>query len=160
MAQTLDQEAKKDNRIAAGWLLYYHERKKEYDSRREAILYASPDPPDGQPRGTATGDTTGSKGARLAELHADGAWLALIEDVERRLPWKMQIFLRLRREYRFARGRRGWTAAVQWRYAEEVAARLKKDPTDTWIESRSTFSRWWDRIVEYTVRAALKKNLL
>ena len=160
MAQTLDQEAKKDNRIAAGWLLYYHERKKEYDSRREDILYASPGPADGQPRGTATGDTTGSKGARLAELCEDGDWLALIEDVERRLPWKMQIFLRLRREYRFARGRRGWTAAVQWRYAEEVAARLEKDPTDTWVESRSTFSRWWDRIVEYTVRAALKKNLL
>jgi hypothetical protein len=160
--QTLEQEVKDDNRVVAGWLLYYHERKADYERRRETILHSSGASAfDGQPRGTDLGDTTGRKGDKLAELHErTGDWLELVEDVERRLPWKMQIFLRLRREYRYARGRNGWTAAVQHKYADEIAARLKKKPEDTWIESRNTFTRWWDKIIEYTGRLAAKKGLL
>ena len=158
---TLEQEVKSDNYKVSLWLLYYHDRKKEYTARRVALLLSSPAPSDGQPRGTDTTDTTGGKGQKLAELYEQaGEWLDLIAEVEQGLPWKMQIFLRLRREYRYARGRNGWTAPVQRKFAEEVAAKLRKDPEDTWIESRNTFTRWWDKIVEYAVRKAAKRGLL
>lgn len=42
----------------------YDEMKNEYD----AILHSSPDPPDGQPRGTVNPDTTSREAIRRADL--------------------------------------------------------------------------------------------
>lgn len=156
-----ESEIREDNKIVSAWLLYYPERRKEYWCRREEIIYSSAPLYDSVPGGkNKMGDPTGRKGQKLADLQETERWLELVEEVERRLPWKMQVFLNLRREYRHARGRQGWTAAVQWRFSHEVAERLGKRPEDTWVESRNTFTRWWDRIVEYTVRLAAKNGLL
>lgn len=158
---TLDKEIKDDNRIVAGWLLWYHERRHEYLNRRTELIHSTPRPEG--PNGGQTfriSDSTGQKGSKLADLEKTEQWLGLVAEVEQRLPWKMQIFLRLRREYRYARGRKGWTAAVQWKFAQEVADRVGKRPEDTWVESRETFSRWWDKIVDYTARLAAKRGLL
>lgn len=152
----LVREIKEDNRVVAGWLLYYHERKKEYEQRREEILESSPPTiPDSPIRGTQTGDSTGSKGGRLADLDA-GEWLKLVEDVEKGLPWKMQIVLRLKREFRHGvRGR-----PVRWRIAlelsEEVSRRIGKD----YSVGPEQVDQWWRRIVEYAARAAGKRGLL
>lgn len=160
-AALFESEIKKDNKTVSSWLLYYPERRKEYWCRREEIIHTSAPLYDIVPGGkNKIGDPTGRKGQKLADLQETERWLELVEEVERRLPWKMQIFLNLRREYRYARGRQGWTAAVQWRFSHEVAERLGKRPEDAWVESRNTFTRWWDRIVEYTVRLAAKNGLL
>lgn len=82
------------------------------------------------------------------------------EEVERRLPLKMQIFLRLRQELRHYRGRQGWTVAMQRRYAQVLAKRTGKGEEECWIEDHTTFWRWWIRIVEYTARLAAKAGLL
>lgn len=155
-------EIREDNKIVSAWLLYYHERREEYLSLREEIICSSsPGLAEVMPgRKNMTGDPTGRKGQRLADLQETERWLALVEEVERRLPWKMKVFLKLRREYRHARGRQGWTSAVQWRFSQEVAAGLGKKPEDAWVESRNTFTRWWDRIVEYAARLAAKNGLL
>lgn len=145
----------------SAWLLYYPERKKEYCCRREEIIHTYAPAYNIVPGGkNKIGDPTGRKGQKLADLQETERWLELVEEVERRLPWKMQVFLNLRREYRHARGRQGWTAAVQWRFSHQLAEQLGKRPEDTWVESRNTFTRWWDRIVEYTVRLAAKNGLL
>lgn len=157
----IDKEAKNENKIVESWLLWYHERKQTYEelraeleSIRSSCGYVIAKPPE-------MSDPTARRVVELVDKLAHmEKWLKLVEDVERNLPWKMQIFLRLRRDYRYARGRRGWTAAVQWKFASEVAERLGKEPEDTWVESRNTFTEWWNRIVEYAVRLALRRGLL
>ena len=160
---TLDREALADNRKVKGWLLWYAERKRECEQRRDSILYASPGPPDGMPRGTEVSDPTGRKGAKLGDLETDLAWICLVEEVESKLPPKMQIFLRLRREAEYTktglRGRPGWVAYVQDHYAKEMAKANNKRPSDYWVEDR-TFFAWWDRIVTYAVIRAAKRGIL
>lgn len=43
----------------------YHQTKKEYEEMRDNLLNASAGPPDGMPRGTATGDSTYQRVERL-----------------------------------------------------------------------------------------------
>ena len=113
-------------------------------------------------------DTTGDRAISMAslveELLAEREellkWVMLIRDVEAGLPWKQLTFLKLRREYRFRRGRNGWVAPVQHKYCEAVARKEKKRVEDVWINDRNTFSDWWRLIVEYTARNAAKRNLL
>jgi hypothetical protein len=72
----------------------------------------------------------------------------------------MRIFLSLRREYRYNRGRVGWVVPVQRRYCEAVAKREGKQLEDCWLESRGTFNDMWNKIIIYTVRKAYKRGLL
>ena len=108
-------------------------------------------------------DPTGRKGIMLAtldDLRTTERWLEWCQEVEAALPWKMQIFLRLRREYRHRRGPHRWTAAVQHRYAQEIAERLGKRVEDVWIEDRNTFTGWWNRILQFGAIRAAKLGLL
>ena len=157
----IDIEVKKENRKVANWLLFYEERKKEYQELREEILGASSRSLSGAGIAkNAISDPTGKKAVKLAQLQEMEQWIELVEEVERRLPPKMKVFLRLRREYRYSAKRNGWVAPVQWKYAQEVAKMLGKAQEDTWVESRTTFYYWWERIVEYAARLAAKKGLL
>lgn len=166
MPDNLEQEIKDDNQTVAGWMLYYHQRKREYVQARAGVLLSSPAPADGQPRGTETTDTTGRKGSKLAQLHErTGAWLELVEEIEARLPPKMRIILIRRRECVFAgrkkyRGRPAWIPYVQVKYAEDVAKLEGKRLEDVWVNNPDKFGEWWRRIIDYGVRCALKKNLL
>lgn len=162
---TLEQEAKRDNRIVQGWLLQYKQRKEKYLTKLENALYASPAPPDGMPRGSDVSNPTEQKGTRLAELGEDeGAWIELVEEVQERLPWKMQIVLKLRREAMHIKGKRrgrpAWVAYVQVHYCEEVAAKTGQALEDVWISKEHTFYDWWARILEYTARLAIKRGLV
>lgn len=157
----LELEARKDNEVAGDWLLYYEERKEQYQELLDDVSGGAGlnlDSPRTAPT-NAISDPTARAGMELWETDYS-QWLALVEEVEQRLPWKMQVFLRLRREHRHARGSQGWVAAVQWGYAEAVAERTGKPLEDVWIESRNTFNVWWQRMVDYTVRLAAKRGLL
>jgi len=167
----LDEEKARDNRIVAGWLLHYHERKREYEQKREEILHSLPPALPDTPSGSRNqiGDPTGRKGQKLADLRETEEWLALVEEVERRLPWKLRLVLQFRREATARRGRIGtgryrgrpaWIPYVQHKYCEAVAKRAKKQQEDVWIESPSVFSEWWGRILDYAARLAAKKGLL
>ncbi|MFA5307834.1 MAG: hypothetical protein WC365_10355, partial [Candidatus Babeliales bacterium] len=83
-------------------------------------------------------------------------WLALVEEVEKRLPWKMQIILRLKRKYK--RGVRGrptnWLVALE--YSEEVSKRIRKD----YAVGPEAVRNWWDLIIEYAARLSAKRGLL
>ena len=153
---TLDRECREDNKKVAGWLLWYPERKREHEQKRDLILHGSPGPPDGMPRGSGVGDTTGRKGQKLADLQSDDRWLCLICEVEQRLPWKMQILLRLKRKYRIGvRGRpvRMWIALD---LSEEVSKIIKKD----YSIGPEYVDKLWLQVVEYAARLAAKKGLL
>lgn len=160
----LDCEIREDNKIVAGWLLYYQERKKNYFNRRSEIIHSTAPRPQGNVSEACVADKTACQGVKLAQLQETERWLALVEEVEQRLPCKMQILLRLRREYLYntkkGPGRPSWVPVVQRRYAQELAVQLKKAPEDVWINSPATFHEMWDRIVNYAARIAAKRGLL
>jgi hypothetical protein len=149
-----------DVRVAE-WLLYYDDRKAEYEKRRQDILCRMGVGPvkvfDAK---EAISDPTGKKIEQLSSLENTEKWLRLVEDVEERLPWKLRTFLRLRRKYRHYRGMYGWTKKVAYEYAKEAAARDGKSIEEVLITQRLTLWRWWQRIVDYTVREAIRRGLL
>lgn len=154
---SLGDEIKNDNKIVSGWLLYYHERRRHYESRREDIIHSTPRP-EGPSGGQtfAVSDATGRKGQKLADLQETEKWLALIEEVERRLPWKMQILLRLKQKHRIgARGRPvRWIIALE--LSEEVSRKIKKD----YSIGPDSVDEWWHKLIEYAARMAAKRGLL
>lgn len=156
----LQNKIKLEDKIVSDWLLFYSDRLKDHNEKRNDTLFATPSPADGMPKGTSTGDPTANKGTTLAEMEEEEEWLHVVEEVRDKIHPKLQIFLRLRQECRNSKGRNGWVAYVQWHYAEEVAKMIGKDPRDTWIESRNTFTRWWENLVKMTARMAAKEGLL
>ena len=169
----------RDNRIASGWLLWVDEREVDMQQHREEIIDASSGAINaagitvigkGQRAGvghwqvpyiktTPSSDSTGSRGAALADLGEVEKWIALVREVEQQLPWKMAILLRLKQDCRNShRGR--WVAYCQSNYVDQVAHRLKKRRTDIITPSRNTLCEWWEKIVIWTVVKAAKNNLL
>ncbi len=160
LAERMELEIKRYNGTVSHWLLFVEDEKVALDDRRDDLFNG--DSPHDNPGSSRSGisDKTGSTGTRLAALEPKERWIQLIEEVEQKLPPKMQIFLRLRREYRGYQGRQGWVTPVQINYAQQVAELEGKRPEDVWIESRRTFYVWWNRIVTYTAVIAAKSDLL
>lgn len=159
----LDASVRRENEVAAGWLLWYEDRLAAYRERREQVLYSSsPCLSSTVPGGkNYVADPTGGKGGKMADLdNSDEArWLRLVHEIEQKLSTREQVFLRLRRKYRRRRGRNGWFAAVQWEYPHEMAQLTGRKPKEFWVSHPNTFTQWWHRIVDKTVREAIRRGL-
>ena len=160
----MEQEIRDDYRTVAGWLLYYHERRAAYEQRREEILQSSTASEYCQaPARAGISDATGKRGVKLADLEETGEWLTLVTEIEKGLPPKLCLLLRLRREALYAktrlRGRPAWVSYAQGKYANEIAKRTGRQLSDCWVEDRTLFS-WWDKIVTYATIKASKRGLL
>ena len=98
--------------VPHGWVITRARIKSYNPATRETVIDATPrpspdDPASGRNSVRTVSDPTGRKGIMLAtldDLRATERWLEWCQEVEAALPWKMQIFLRLRREYRHRRG--------------------------------------------------------
>lgn len=90
----------------------------------------------------------------------DPDWIALAEHVEADLSVRDQIILRLRRKYRHRRGPYGWTEPMAKEYAEEVARLTGQTAAEVGTRHRNTLASWWNRIITYTVREAIRQKLL
>lgn len=101
------------------WIIRAYERMKD---EAEAILTESPPPPDGQPKGTGTGDEVASKAARREEYIRK---TRAIEEAIELVP----------EEYRSG----VWRNVTEW----------KAYPKDA---DRSTYGRWKSRFVFETAR--------
>lgn len=168
----MDNITKLENKKVSDWLIWYDVREKEriihnlaergniinganYRLSSNGGIYPS-----------IPSDTTGLKGERVIELFEedeDSEWISLVKGVEKKLPAKMRLLLKLRRECRYTKsikGRPGWIPYVQRRYAEEIAKRKGISEEEVWIERPQTFTEWWSRIVDFTARCAAKRGLL
>lgn len=182
---SLDKQTKDENKLVSKWLIEYPRRKAAYESLREAFAYpersgahANAGTTRYQKRNLQSTDHTARIGILLAEGKIvpeedldpnEVRWLELIEEMERRMPLKARILLKLRREVAHKeglikkgkyRGRPAWIPAVQHRYAEEIARLTGKRIEDVWVENPNTFSNWWRRVVDYVARQAAKRGLL
>lgn len=175
--EPLEKEVSRDNRIASDWLLWVDEREVDMLNHRQDILHAAPGGIDagkitvvgkGQRAGVGhwqvpyisshpASDSTGSRGTTLADLQNCEQWIALIREVEQRLPQKMQIVLMLRRECRHNVGKRGWLSYVQYNY---LGWARKNKKTEDMTISPDTIKAWWQKIISWTAIRAAKNGLL
>ena len=176
----LIREAKDENKVVADWLLHYPKRKAVYDVLKDAFAYPGTVAP--EDRLPVKTNRMSDPTARIAIQLVTGEivpaedldeeqwlWLRVVEDVERALPWKAQVILRLRREVVHKqglirkgkyRGRPAWIPYVQHKYADELVKRTGKKLEDVWVDSPQAFTNRWGKIVDLAGRVAAKRGLL
>lgn len=149
----------KQNAIAAGWLLWIEERRAETKEQEADIIGRSAGPDMSGIRGSMPGKTTENRGQEVITKTAyEKAWIQLIDDVSDQLPIHLKVFLKLRQDYRFSRGRNGWMCQVQQKFAQEMAD-LTGLSTEHTYRSPTRLADYWDEIVEITAREAIARQL-
>ena len=152
-------EFKKQDRIAAEWLLNYHDRRRAYIDAQESYTALSATVNTGMPHGSGTSNPTEQRAISLAELERQKLWIMTVEDTEAIFGEKKRTFLDLRRKAALQDtgevGRPGWVDYVQAKYADWHENTYAKADVPTKI----TLYRWWDEIVEVAVRIAIKRGL-
>ncbi len=162
----LDVQVKTENRVVSEWLLYYPDRLKEYqDAQDEAAVYPGQVLSDDiKAKHTITDPTARIAAQREVAGKWDIRWFEVIAEVEKRIPEKQKVFLDIRREaknnHSNYRGRPGWVAYVQCRYPLEMAERTGRDAAMFYIGHPNTYTHWWNRLVEFAAREAIKRGLL
>lgn len=161
MASNIVNEIKRDESEAADWLLYYHDRKHEYYKDLN-ILQNTNQVSEVNIR-AGVGNPTQDKIVRLSGLVKTEKWLETIEIVEDNLSPRTKTFLKVRREAAYSnrnvRGRPAWIIYVQHHYAKEMAKLTNRQPEDFWL-SDPTIKLWWKKLIDLTVKAALKRGCL
>lgn len=153
-------QAEQQDKIAADWMLNYETYKHDLDMSIEEITHRRETCLSGV-RGSMPGDDTGNRGRALAadEIVRKQKWVGVVASVEQALPQHLQVFLKLRRDYRHRKGPNGWMPIVQIRYATEMA-RMTHGREENTYRSASRLADYWDEIVNYTVRRAIAEGLL
>ena len=149
---------KKDNKIAEEWLLFYSDRRRQYYADMRSILGAGSYPEVSIRCGVS--NPTMAKAIQLTRLMQHEAWLETVEAVEESLSESKRAFLAARREAAYAckqdgPGRPPWIDFVQQRYAEE----MKKRCAGRYYVDDNTIRKWWQDLIQLTVRVAIKKNV-
>lgn len=151
-----------DNQTVEGWLLYWEDRLLEYQAARQNVLESSPPKTNMASGGFRRSDQTGDKAVKLAALAEREPWLMFVRDFEEGLvdTPHLLVVLRLRRQYRDYRGRRGWVAPVQVRFPGEMEA-ITGQPADGFFRvHRNTFHGYWRDVVDLAAREAIRRGLL
>ena len=152
-----------DNHKVEGWLLHWEDRLLEYQASRQDVLEASPRQAEVvTSQGFKPSDHTGDKGVKLATLAEQEPWLMFVKDFETYLGSTphLLVVLRLRRQYRDYRGRRGWVAPVQVRFPGEMEA-ITGEPAEVFFRvHRNTFHGYWREVVDLAAREAIRRGLL
>ena len=150
---------KKQDRIAAEWLLNYHDRRRAYIDAQESYTALSATVNTGMPHGSGTSNPTEQRALSLAELERQKLWIMTVEDTESVFGEKKRTCLDLRRKAALQDtgevGRPGWGDYVQAKYADWHENRYGKAD----VPAKITLYRWWDEIVEVAVRIAIKRGL-
>lgn len=155
-----------ENKLVADWLLHYKEKKAEYEQQRDDMIgNLHGGVADGVSRHSTVSDPTYRDAVKLFKLMDTEQWLECISAVEKELPFKLMVVLQARREAEAkenirTKGRPAWIAYAQHKYSEAMSAKLNIPQEEVWIESFSTFSRYWDEIVNIAAREAAKRGLI
>ena len=156
------QDIKNENRVVSDWLLYYPERLRQHEEQLASVTFMQSPSLSDDIQGTGgTSDPT----ARVAgqRLKYDSEWFGLIADVEKSLPEKQRVFLECRRQalrQSGGVGRPGWVSYVLCNYPLEMEKLTGRDAEHYFIGREPTIKTWWQRIVEYTARKAIRRGLL
>lgn len=142
---------KQQNKIASDWLVYYRERKREHEERRQE-LYSKREKAVGLSTGLAKPTETLAVNLADHDSSNNALWLETVETVYNMVGRKKQLLIKLRQECKpYASsygGRPGWIAPVQARWGDE----------ERWCPVEITLKRMWFDIVNLATRIAMIKN--
>jgi hypothetical protein len=147
---------KEENRIAANWLIYYRERKREHEEQRVRLLEGTKGKESnvGGRRPNRISRPTEELACKLeAHEHGDTAkWLLVVEEVKKIVGPKKRLLIELRQECKFyispEGGRPGWIVPVQIRFGEMTG----------WCPAERTIQDMWRDVVYMAVRIAFAKK--
>lgn len=152
--EDIQEQIRRENKVAAAWLIHYRERKRIHEERRREIESGTKKERDenvGGGRSSEPGRPTEAMALALdAHDNCNNAkWLLVIELVKAILGPKKRKLLELRQECRYYispdGGRPGWIAPVQQRFGEMTG----------WCPAERTVQVQWAEIVALTVRVAV-----
>jgi hypothetical protein len=149
----IKEQIKKENRVAANWLIHYRQRKRDHDEHRQEILISKKEYDEnvGGGRSSIPGRPTESMACKLDEHDTSNAarWLLAVENVKIIIGPKKRQLLELRQECRFYispdGGRPSWIAPVQMRFGEMTG----------WCPAERTIQDMWKDIISIMVRVAI-----
>lgn len=157
-------DIKKQNKEALKWILNYHEFKQSYIEELAQFSEIGATVNTGLPGGSEVGNPTMKKGIKLVDIEHHKQWLMSVEQMEQTLSEKKKAFLEFRRraevlvveEEKDGAGRPGWTDYVQVKYAEWFDRRYGNES----VPSRQTMTDWMNKMVDATVRIAIRNKCL
>lgn len=158
------EDLKKDNRTAAEWLLFYEFRKAAYQEDYIEALNGRKAIENIGGGKSGVGNPTLTKTVMISDIIYAEKWIKTIDDVHRMLGEKKLIFLKVRREAvnmtskHKERGRPAWVPYVQRRCTEELMNRYGLHQES--CPSERILTEWWRKIIDLTVRVAMKRGLL
>ncbi len=147
------------NKIASEWLLEYPARRQAYLNKIQEFSYLSAMTYSGLPGGTDIGCPTEIKSISLADQEKTRLWIITIEKAESCLNEKKLAFLDARRwAYHNTndRGRPGWTDITLQRYSDWFYRKYGRIN----YPDRHTMYKWWEEILNITIRIAIKTGCL
>lgn len=150
-----------ENKIANDWLLNYPQKLEAYQEMVNNFNVIGAMEYSGMPGGTSVGNPCQNKAITLTEIDKYKNWIMVIELVESTLSEKTKEFLRLWRLAEHANkqrvvGRPGWYEEAKNGYAEFFQKRYGK----YFLPSNKTLQNWRLKLIDTTVRAAIRKGLL
>ena len=155
----IQEQIRRENKVAAAWLIHYRERKRIHEERRREIETGAKKERDenvGGGRASEPGRPTEAMALALdAHDNCNNAkWLVAVEDVMRIIGPKKRQLIELRQECRFYigpdGGRPGWIAPVQQRFGEVTG----------WCPAERTLHEMWHDVIGLTVRIAMAHNCI
>jgi hypothetical protein len=144
---------KEQNKVASGWLIYYRQRKKEHEEKKQEI-YSRPEKP--LRSSSKLGNPTEVLAVNIIEhdcFSNTAKWLETVEHVERMIGHKKSLLLRLRQENSFCTapshgGRPGWIARVHVRFGE----------IEGWCPAEQVLRNMWNETINLAIRLAFMKK--
>lgn len=152
----------KEDKEALNWILNYHDLRGSYISNLSEFNEIAATTYTGMPHGTDIGRPTEGKTVTLMDLEKQKSWLITIECLEKTMSEKGRAFLNFRRQAEImadkknGAGRPGWVDYVQVKYGEWFYKRYGRP----FIPSRRVMYNWMNKMVDVTVRIAIRKGCL
>ena len=153
-------DVQKQNKEALKLILNYTEMRKAYIDATAAYSEIAATAYTGMPHGSGTSNPTQNKAVKLVDIDALKDKLMVVEAMEKTLSEKKRPFLEFRRIAEIQEpkgaGKPPWADYVQAKFSDWHM----KSYGCACVPTRQTMKDWMDRIVDVTVRIAIKNGLM
>lgn len=149
-----------ENKTANDWLLNYHDKLESYQMMVNNFNILASTTYEGMPHGSGTSNPCQNKAMSLMQMDEYKKWLLVIEMVESALSDKMKYFLNAWRNAehnaKSAGGRPGWYDQARNEYSDW----FEKKYGGYFLPSNKTLQGWRNKIIDVTVRLAIRKGVI
>ncbi len=156
-------DIEKQNKTAMKWILNYYDLKKAYIEKTANFSTLGSTQYDGMPHGSFVGNPCMNKAMTILDIEENKKWIMVIEKMEQTLSEKSRKYLEIRRDAvnQIANtksiGRPGWVDYCQTNYSAWIKYRFGREID---APTKGTMTEWMRKILDVTVRIAIKDGAL